>query len=98
MANKSKAWPVVGQIVENKDKNGKPFRTVKFADNVTILVDGKEISLNQYRSGNLVCPVEEVENLIEKGIITEDKVEFRRQKAEEVKSWLKYNIVVPPGK
>jgi predicted transcriptional regulator len=98
MMAKGKGWPVIGQIVENTDKKGNKFRSVKIADNVTILVDGEEINMNQYRSGNLVSPVDEVEQLIERGVISEDKQEFRREKAQEVSSWLKYNIVVPPPK
>lgn len=93
---KGKGWPVVGQIVENKTKDGKVFRSVKFAEDVTILVSGKEIDMNEFRSGNLVSPVDEVEQLIERGVIAEDKQDSRREKALKLSSWLKYNIVVPP--
>jgi len=95
---KGKGWPVVGQIVENETKDGRKFRSVKFAENVTILVDGEEINMNKYRNGNLVSPLEEVERLIENGAIEEKDQEFRREKAAEVSSWLKYSIVVPPQK
>ena len=98
MSENKKGWPVVGQIVENTTKNGDKFRSVKFADNVTILVDGQEIDMNKYRNGNLVSPTEEVERLIELGVITEADQEKRREQAESVSSWLKYNIVVPPQK
>lgn len=93
---KGKGWPVIGKIVENTSKSGDKFRTVKFEENVTILVDGKEIDMNKYRSANLVCPVDEVNRLIAGGFIEEKDQEFRLSKAQEVKDWLKYNIVVPP--
>lgn len=96
MSEKSKGWPTVGQIVENKSKTGETFRSVKFAENVTILVDGQEIDMNKYRSGNLVSPTAEVERLIEIGAIQEKDQESRRESAAKVSSWLKYNIVVPP--
>jgi hypothetical protein len=92
---KKKGWPEIGQIVENKTKDGKKFRSVKFNDNVQILVDGEEIEMNQYRQGTLVDPVKEVEQLIERGIISEDKAEERMEQVQEVSNWLKFKIVVP---
>lgn len=98
MSNEKKGWPVVGQIVENTNKKGEKFRSVKFAPNVTILVDNVAIDMNKYRSGNLVSPTEEVERLIASGKIEENEQETRREQAATVNSWLKYNIVVPPQK
>ena len=95
--SKGKSWPVVGNVVENSGKNGK-FRQIQFAENVEILVDGEKIDMNKYRQANLLSPVDEVEQLIERGVIEEEKQEFRREKASEISSWLKYKIVVPPSK
>ena len=92
---KSKGWPVIGNIVENTTKDGKKFRSVKFADNVEIYVDGEKIAMNEYRNGNLVTPSQELEGLIDKGLVKEEDIEFRREKVAEL-TWLKHKIVVPP--
>lgn len=98
MSKKNKGWPVVALIVENTTKDGKVFRSVKFPKDVEILVDGEKVDMNKYRNANLVSPTSEVERLIECGAIDEKDQEFRREKAAEVESWLKYNVVVPPQK
>lgn len=90
-----KKWPVIGKITENKGKNG-TFRQIQFEENVTIFVDGEQVDMNEYRQANLVTPVQEVEQLIKNGVIEESKQEFRRNKAQEISSWLKHKIIVPP--
>jgi len=105
---KSKKWPELGIIVKNqvKDKEGNPVigkdgqpvykLGFKLAENVTVLVDGEPVQLNKGRTGMLVSPVEEVDNLIKRGVIGEDKAESRREQAKEVNSWLRYKIQLPP--
>lgn len=92
-----KGWPMVASVREGFDENGKSTgRYIKFADNVKVLVDGEEVNFNGSRTAQLVSPVQEVERLYNAGQIDDDKIEFRREKAQEANKWLKYNIIVPP--
>lgn len=105
---KSKGWPELGIITKNlaKDKEGNVIKdsngndvyrlSFKLADNITVLVDGEPVKLNEKRYGNLVTPVQEVEGLYKNGAIGDDKIEFRREKAKEVHSWLRYKVQLPP--
>lgn len=88
---KNNAWPVVGTIRKNDQGS-----YIKFEENVKILVDGKEIKLNKSRTASLESPVAKVERLIKVGGIKENEAESRLEKAKEINSWLKYNIVLPP--
>lgn len=105
---KNKGWPEIGTIVKNEvkdkdgnvmtDSKGQPLTKLnfKFADNVTILVDGQPVEMNKYRTGVMKTPQEEVEGLYKSGAIGDDKIEERREKAKEVNKWLRYKITVPP--
>lgn len=107
MAKKQK-WPELGIITKNvvKDKDGNVVKDAKgnavtklgfkLADNVTILVDGQPVELNQYRSGTLKSPVDEVESLYQNGVIGDDEIEAKRAKAKETNEWLRYKISLPP--
>ena len=104
--NKTNKWPELGVITKNtkkdkagnvvKDDKGNPVTTLgfKLADNVTILVDGKPVETSRY--GLLRTPQEEVEGLFKSGAIGDDKIEERREKANEIHSWLRYKITLPP--
>lgn len=104
----SKKWPELGMITKNeiKDKEGNVVKNqqgeiqyrlgFKLADNVTVLVDGKPVELNKYRSGILTSPVDEVEGLFKNGAIGEDKIEKRREDAKNAHKWLRYKIQLPP--
>lgn len=96
----SKKWPEIGLIVKNKfpGKDGKEVTklALKFADNVTILVDGQPVDMNKYRSANLTSPQEEIEGLYSRGLIEDADIETRREKATELNSWLKFKVVLPP--
>lgn len=92
MAEKKKeGWPSLGSI-----RKGQYGSYVKINDNVTILVDGKEVKLNDKRIVQLQSPVDKVENMIKAGVIDESKAESARAKAQENSSWLKYDMVIPP--
>lgn len=93
MKKKSKPWPVVGTI--RKNENGS---YIVFNENVTILVDGQEVKMNNMRSAMLQSPIDKLERLIKRGFIDEKDVEARRAQAQETNRWLKYEIVVPPPK
>lgn len=109
MSNKKKSnWPELGIIVKNtvkdkdgnvlKDSKGQPLTKLSFklAENVTVLVDGQPVELNQYRTGILKTPVEDVENLYKNGAIGDDKIEERREAAKNTHTWLRYKIQLPP--
>lgn len=100
-------WPELGIITKNplkkdgkvvKDSNGNTVYVLGFKldEKVTVLYDGEPVALNEFRSGMLRTPVEEVESLIKNGQIAEDEVEARREKAKEIYSWLRYKVVLPP--
>lgn len=88
---KSKGWPVIGSI-----RKGDSGSYIKLEENVTILVDGKEVALNKSRTAKLESPVAKTERLIKSGGIKENDAESRLEKAKEINSWLKYDIVLPP--
>lgn len=104
---KKNAWPELGIITKNQakdkdgnlmvDSKGQPIYKVgfKFADNVTILVDGQPFDGSRY--GVLKTPVEEVESLYKAGQIEDAKIEARRQSAKEAYEWLRYKITIPPA-
>ena len=105
---KSKSWPELGIITKNevKDKDGnsvldangnKTFRLgFKLSEDITVLYQGEEISINEYRSGILTNPVDEVEGLYRNGHIDDDKIESRRESAKKAHSWLRYKVQLPP--
>jgi len=107
MSEKKKGWPELGIITKNpiKDKDGNVVKKAgkvqyrlgfKLADDITVLRAGEPVALNEYRSGILTSPVDEVEKLIDLGYIEEDKAEERRDKAKEVHTWLRYKVQLPP--
>lgn len=89
---KSKGWPVVGTI-----RKGEKGSYIKFADNVTILVDGQPLEMNKSRTANLQSPVDNLERKINAGLVEESQVETEREKVQAINAWLKYEIVVPPA-
>ena len=91
---KKKSWPKIGTVRKSDDGN----RYIKFSDNVTILVDGKEIDMNKSRTANLTSPSEDLERMIKNNIVPEADVEKRRAQVESTKGWLLSDIVVPPPK
>lgn len=95
MSNQNKGWPVLGLICK-----GDSGSYIKLNDNVTILIDGKEVPIAKSKKGNrnlnLQSPVQKVERLIAAGIIEEADQESSLEKAKEVNEWLKYEIVMPP--
>lgn len=90
---KKSGWPILGTI--RKNDNGS---YIKFNDDVTILVDGDPIDMNKSRTASLQSPVDKTERLIKAGFIKEEDVESSREKAQDINSWLKYEIVIPPPK
>lgn len=52
--SKSKKWPEIFMIVENKNKDGEVFQSVKFPDNVVIQNNGEEVEMPAKRYGKLV--------------------------------------------
>jgi len=105
---KKQVWPELGLITKNvvkdkdknivKDENGNPVYRLSFkvSDDITILHKGEPVALNQYRSGILVSPIQETENLYKHGVIGEDKIEASRDKSKEIHKWLRYKVQLPP--
>jgi len=90
----SKKRPLLGAIC--KGDNGS---YIKLNENVTILVDGEEIPIRKTQKGNrnlyLQSPLENVEFLYSKGYIKDEEIEQQREKAAEINTWKKYDIVIP---
>lgn len=58
MSNK-KRWPELFIIVENTNKEGEKFKSVKFSDNVVILNKGEEVEMPEKRYGKFVDNTDE---------------------------------------
>jgi len=89
---KSKSWPKIGTI-RKSDKGS----YIKLESNVTILVDGEEVSLNEYRTVRLEDPRKKIEFLFENGHIDEKTYNTRLETLAE-NTWLRYELVVPPAR
>lgn len=90
---KSRSWPTVGSL--RKSDDGRNY--IKLANNVTILVDGKPVSMNKSRTINLQDPRKNVEQLQQRGVITGEQAEERLEKLSSMQ-WLRYELVIPPAK
>lgn len=107
MGNEKKGWPELGLITKNavKDKDGNVVKNkkgevvyrlgFKIADDITILRNGKPVALNEFRTGLLKTPLQEVEELYKNGAIGDDQIESRRESANS-NQWLRYKVVLPP--
>lgn len=106
--SKNKRWPTLGIIVRNpmKDENGNVLKDdkgrtlyhppqLKLDDSITVLHNGQPVALNEYRTGHLITPKQEVETLYKNGAIDDGEIEARRQKVQEL-DWLRYKIQLPP--
>lgn len=89
---KSKSWPKIGTL--RKSDTGS---YIKLEDNVTILVDGKPIDMNDKKTVRLEDPRKKVEQLRERGIISEADADKRLERLSEL-SWLRYELYCPPNR
>ncbi len=89
---KSKGWPKIGTL-----RKGDTGSYIKLEDNVTILVDGQPVKLNDKKTVRLEDPRKKVEQMFERGYITEKQRDERLEKLEE-NSWLRYELICPPPK
>lgn len=89
---KSKSWPKIGVVIK-----GDYGSYIKLEKNVEILVDGVKIPMNEKRNVRLENPRTKVEQLFERGIITEAEKD-KRLESLAVNSWLSYELVVAPPK
>lgn len=87
---KSKSWPKIGTL-----RKGDSGSYIKLESNVKIMVDGVEVPLNDKRTVRLEDPRKKVENLFERGIITEAEHDKRLESLAN-NEWLKYELIVPP--
>ena len=83
MNQKRKGWPVIGTL-----RKGEYGSYIKLADNVEILVDGKKVDINDKRIVRLDDPRKKVEQLLERGVITEAESDKRLEKLAEME-WLR---------
>lgn len=90
---KKKSWPVIGSL--RKSDDGTSY--IKLADNVSVLVDGKPISLNDKKTIKLEDPRKKVEMLFDKGYIDEKTKDERLEKLAGM-PWLRYDCVAVPPK
>lgn len=87
---KKKSWPRIGSL--RKGDNGS---YIKLEANVEIYVDGVKIDMNEKKTVKLEDPRAKVEQLRDKGIISEADADKRLEKLAEL-TWLRYDLVVPP--
>lgn len=88
--SKKKTWPKIGTLRKSDKGN-----YIKLEDNVTILVDGEAVNLNDTRTVQLQDPRKKVEFLYENGHISEKDYNKRSEVLAE-NAWLRYELVVPP--
>lgn len=103
---KKSRWPELGIITKNevKDKDGNVLKddkgvaltrlSFKLSDEVYEVL--RKAGLNVTKYGILQTPIEEVDGLIKAGVITEDKIEERKQTAKDAHKWLRYKVNLPP--
>jgi hypothetical protein len=88
--SKSKSWPKVGTL-----RRGDTGSYIKLEEGVEIYMNGEKIPLNQKRTIRLEDPKQKVENLFERGIITEAEHDKRLETLAN-NEWLRYELIVPP--
>lgn len=88
--SKKKAWPKVATL-----RKGDSGSYIKLEDNVTILVDGEAIELNDSRTLQLQDPRKKLDSLYENGYVNEKDYDRRREVLAE-NQWLRYEVVAPP--
>ncbi len=88
----SKSWPKVGTL--RKSEKGS---YIKLEENVTVLVDGKPIELNEHRTVQLQDPRTKLDFLFQNGYIDEKDYDRRKESLAE-NSWLRYELVIPPSR
>lgn len=89
---KGKGWPKIGTL-----RKGDYGNYIKLEENVTILVDGEPVDLNDSRTVSLEDPRKKAEFFFDNGHITEADFDKRMEVLEE-NAWLRYELVVPPSK
>jgi hypothetical protein len=87
---KTKSWPTVGTL-----RKGDSGSYIKLEANVDIYVDGVKIELNDKKTIRLEDPRKKVEQLRDRGIISESDADKRLEKLSTM-DWLRYNLVAPP--
>jgi hypothetical protein len=95
---KSKSWAKLGTIRQGENKGtGEKYSYIKLNDNVDIFVDGEKVSVNEKRTLRLEKPTDTVNQLLSRGVITEQQAGERLEKLAEM-TWLKYEITIPPAR
>lgn len=87
---KSKSWPRIGSL-----RRGENGSYIKLEANVTILVDGQPIEMNEARVVRLDDPRASVERMRDAGHIDEKTADQRLEKLASI-PWLKYDLIVAP--
>ncbi len=90
---KSKRWPKVASVRKNDD--GSSY--IKLEEGVELILNGEKVPLNEKRVLRLECPRKNVEQLRDRGIISEQQAGERLEKLAEM-TWLKYEVVASPPK
>jgi len=86
-----KSWPKIGDVRTDIKGN----RNIIFAKNVTILVDGEEVPLGQFRLAKCQGSVENVQRLAELGYLTDEQLTDKLAYIEEKN--IKFDVVIPPA-
>ncbi len=95
---KRKGFEKIGSIRVGETKEDKrKYTYLKLEENVTILVDGEPINLPENRNIYFEKPQDEVNALLEKGVIDEAEAEKRLAKLSEL-TWLRYIAKAGPAK
>lgn len=88
---KNNGWHELGTL-RRKSPESSPYLILN--PGVQILVDGVEVDLGKFRTIKLLDPVKKIDGSLEKGYITEEQAEERKQAI--VDKSIKYNVTVAP--
>ncbi len=92
-STKKKSWSKLGTL--RKGDDGTSY--IKLEANIEIYVDGVKADLSSTKTVKLDDPRKKVEQLRDKGIISEADADKRLEKLAEM-SWLRYDLVLVPPK
>lgn len=87
---KSKSWPKVGTL-----RKGDSGSYIKLEEGVEIYLNGEKVPMNGKRTVRLEDPRKKVENLFERGIITEAEHDKRLETLAN-NEWLRYELIIAP--
>ena len=86
-------WNQIGIVIQGK--NGLPDY-IKLDDDIQIYANGQPLPMNPERRVRMQNPVQNVQNMINKGVIQPQDAQRRMASVMKSQHWLKFELFVPP--